>query len=315
LIQGKKILVTGPAGNIAYPLCRELAKDNEVWGIARFGKPGDREKVEALGVTTRAIDIGSGDFAEIPDDFTYLLHLGAYMSPGADFDAALRVNAEGTMLLLAHCRKAKAALVMSTTGVYRPHEDPWHPFLETDPLGDSNLPGMPTYGLTKLSEEAVARACARCFGLPTVIARMNAAYGDTEGTGAPAWHFELIRAGKPVVLRWDPSPYSPIHDDDIFHQLPALLDAASVPATTVNWGGDVAVAAQDWCALFGEILNVRPNIQIAEFPGSQRGVVVDVAKRKSLTGPCRVDWRDGMRALAEAHLRRAPAHVPAMEVP
>ena len=52
----------------------------------------------------------------------------------------MRVNAEGTGLLLEHCRNAKAALVMSTVTVYKPHPDPWHAFREDDPLGDQMLP-------------------------------------------------------------------------------------------------------------------------------------------------------------------------------
>ena len=37
LLSGQRVLVTGPAGQIAFPLARALAADNEVWGIARFG--------------------------------------------------------------------------------------------------------------------------------------------------------------------------------------------------------------------------------------------------------------------------------------
>lgn len=90
-----------------------------------------------------------------------------------------RANTEGTGLLLAHCRKAKAALVMSTHSVYRPPEDgdPHHVFPETDPLGESNHALMPTYAISKIAEETVARTCARQFGLPVTIARMNAGYG------------------------------------------------------------------------------------------------------------------------------------------
>ena len=46
-LAGEKILVTGPAGQIAFPLAARLARDNEVWGIARFGDPAGRERVLA----------------------------------------------------------------------------------------------------------------------------------------------------------------------------------------------------------------------------------------------------------------------------
>src|SRR5579875_4089966 len=114
MLRGEKILITGPAGQIAYPLAASLAADNEVWGIARFSDPDARQRVEAAGVRTSVCDLASGDFTGIPRDFTYVLHLATYRSGGLDYDQALAVNAEGTHLLLEHCRQARAALVMST---------------------------------------------------------------------------------------------------------------------------------------------------------------------------------------------------------
>jgi len=295
VLRGEKILITGPAGRIAYGLSRSLAGDNEVWGIARFSDPATRTKVEALGVTTRTIDIASGRFDDLPNDFTYLLHIAADFSE-ADYDYALRVNAEGTGFLLAHCRKAKAALVMSTVTAYKPHPDPWHPFREDDPLGDQMIPPA-TYSISKIAEEAVARYCARAFDLPVTIARMGAAYG--EQGGLPIWHMEAVATGQPVRTRWDPIPYSPIHDDDIQAQLEPLLDAASVPATIVNWAGDEPVSVQQWCAYFGELLGVEAKVVVEEIPGASRGSVADPTKRQSITGPARVGWKEGFRRTFE----------------
>lgn len=297
-MKGAKILVTGPAGQIAFPLVAYLAPDNDVWGIARFSDPATRERVEALGVTTRSVDLAAGEFGDLPDDFDYVLHLATFQGGGFDYDHALRVNAEGTGLLLAHCRRARAALVMSTTSVYRPHDDPWHRYVETDPLGDANSPHAPTYSISKIAEEAVARTCARLFDLPVVIARMNASYGPNGGL--PAYHLDWIVAGEPVVVRFDPAPYSPIHQDDINAQTEQLLAAASVPATIVNWGGDDVVSAQEWCAYFGELTGITPNVVVREMPGTQRGAVLDVTKRRAITGPCAVGWREGMRRMFEA---------------
>jgi nucleoside-diphosphate-sugar epimerase len=100
VLSGEKILITGPAGQIAFPLARHLAADNEVWGIARFADDESRARVDALGVTTRVCDLASGDFTDVPDDFTYVVHLAAFQGPGLDFDHAITVNAEGTGLLL-----------------------------------------------------------------------------------------------------------------------------------------------------------------------------------------------------------------------
>jgi nucleoside-diphosphate-sugar epimerase len=296
MLSDEKILITGPAGRIAFGLARFLAADNDVWGIARFSDHASREKVEAVGVTTRALDIADGQFGDLPTDFTYLLHLAADFSPD-DYDRALTVNAEGTGFVLEHCRRAKAALVMSTVTLYKPNPDPWHAFREDDPLGDAMAPPSAPYSVSKIAEEGVARYCARSFDLPVTISRMGAAYSDQGGL--PIWHLDAVAAGEPVQTRWDPMPYSPIHDDDICAQLEPLLDAASVPATIVNWTGDDAVSVQQWSAYFGELLGVDAKVVVEEIPGASIGSVGDPTKRTSITGPCRVGWRDGFRRLAE----------------
>jgi nucleoside-diphosphate-sugar epimerase len=294
MLTGEKILITGPAGRIAFGFARTLAADNEVWGIARFSDPASRAEVEELGVTTRALDYGEGAFGDLPTDFTYLLHIAADF--GEDYERGLRVNAEGTGLLLSHCRNAKAALVMSTVTVYKPHSDPWHPFREDDPLGDAGLPHPQPYSIVKIAEEAVARYCAREFDLPVTIARMGSAYGDRGGL--PLWHLNAIAAGQPVISRWDPLPYSPIHYDDINRQVEPLLHAATVPATIVNWCGDVPVTVQEWSRYFGELLGVEAQLVTEVVPHASIGSVGDHTKRSSITGPCEVDWRDGFRDMA-----------------
>jgi nucleoside-diphosphate-sugar epimerase len=187
-------------------------------------------------------------------------------------------------------------MVMSTVTVYRPHPDPWHPFREDDPIGDAGLPSPRPYSIVKIAEEGVARYCAREFNLPTVIARMGCAYGDRGGL--PLWHLNNLASGDPVVARWDPLPYSPIHYDDINAQVEPLLEAASVPATVVNWCGDVPVTVQEWSAYFGQLLGVDPQLEVQPVPGASIGSVGDHVKRASITGPCQVDWRAGFRDMA-----------------
>ena len=298
MLRDEKILLTGPAGQIAFPMADYLCKENDVWGIARFGDATSRERVDALGVTTRSCDIGRGEFDSLPSDFTYLIHLAAYQGPGTDYDYAITVNAEGAGLLMQHCRNAKAALVMSTSSVYRPHDDPMHSFVEQDPIGGGTSPWAPTYAVSKVAEEAVVRQNARSLGLPTVIARMNASYGPNGGL--PTYNLDAIRAGNQIVARWDPCPYTPIYQDDINEQLEPLLAAASVPATIVNWGGDEIVTVQEWSSYMGELIGMPAEVTTIESPGSHRGMVSDPATRRSLTGPCTVGWQEGLRRVVGA---------------
>jgi hypothetical protein len=88
--------------------------------------------------------------------------------------------------------------------------------------------------------------------------------------------------------------YSPIHQDDINGQLESLLDAASVPATIVNWGGDEPVSAQEWCAYLSERAGVAADVVVREVPGGIRGIILDNTRRLAITGPCKVGWREGL---------------------
>jgi len=296
MLSDEKILITGPAGNIAFGLARSLARDNEVWGISRFGDPAARAEVEALGVTTRSIDLGTGAFGDLPTDFTYVLHI-AVAYEKESYDRAITVNAEGTGLLLEHCRRAKAALVMSTLSVYKPVPDPWHAFVETDPLGDIQAQFSPPYSVSKIAEEAVARYCARSLRLPVVIARMGAHYSERGGVSTKI--LEAAAAGRPYPTRWDPFPYSPTHDDDIAAQLEPILGEASVPATIVNWCGDHPASVQEMAAYAGELLGCEARVDVTPVQWASVGSVGSCAKRISITGPGTVHWRDGMRRLAE----------------
>lgn len=291
-LRGAKILVTGPAGQIAFPMAQALARDNEVWGIARFNDFAQRQEVEAAGIHTRAIDLAAPDFVDLPRDFTHLLHLAATIS-GDDYGGAIATNAEGTGLLLSHCRSVKAALIMSSVSIYRPHADPSHAYRESDPLGDAMLPGMAAYSVAKIAQEAVARYCAREFGIPMTIARMGASYGPRGGL--PTYVARAVAEGQPWTTRSDPCSYNLIHDDDIFEQVAPLLAAARVPATIVNWAGDEMVSVQDIAAYTGELLGIPARVNVVPAPGAQPGSGVDNAKRLSITGPCRVSWREGLR--------------------
>ena len=47
MLRDEKILLTGPSGQIGFPLAEYLSRENEVWGVARFGDATARERVDA----------------------------------------------------------------------------------------------------------------------------------------------------------------------------------------------------------------------------------------------------------------------------
>lgn len=295
-LRDEKILVTGPAGQIAFPLASRLAADNEVWGIARFADPKTRERVEKAGIHARAIDLADPSWGDLPDDFTLVLHLAAVIAAGHDYELAIRVNAEGTGKLMQRHRSARACLMMSTCGVYLSPEDGDRAVVETDPLGGSHQPYAPTYCVSKIAQEAVARFSADAFGLPTTIARMNAAYGDNGGL--PALAVDLILAGHAIPILPGHSLCSPIHEDDIFDHTPALLAAAGIPATITNWGGDEPVDFREMCRYIGAL--VGKQAVLVESPDGIHQYKLDTAKRTELAGACKVGWKQGVRRMIAA---------------
>ena len=292
-LEGKRILITGPSGQVALPVTRALAANNDVIGIARFRDPATRTELEALGVTCIPTDLAAGDFGDVPDDVDYVLNLAVVKSNRWEID--LRGNAEAAGLLMAHCRTATAFLHCSSTGVYG-HAGA-HQLVETDPLGDNHRVMLPTYSIAKIATEAVVRTEARQLGLPTTIARLNVPYG--ENGGWPLFHLEMLLAGQPIAVHPDqPNLFNPIHEDDIIASIPGLLAAANVPATIVNWGGDQQVALEEWVAEMGRLAGIEPSFDVSE--ATIGGVTIDNTKRLELLGPTTVDWHDGIRRMIAA---------------
>ncbi len=258
-LTGKTIVATGPTGQVALPITLALAATNTVIGLARFSDPAERERLEADGVTCIPVNLADGDFTAVPRDVDYVINLAVVKSGRWEVD--LRANAEAAGLLMAHCREAAGFLHCSSTGVYQPAGD--HLLRETDPLGDNHRAIMPTYSIAKIAAEAVVRTSARQLDVPTTIARLNVPYGDNGGW--PNWHLECILADLPIdVHPNDPNLFNPIHEDDIIASLPALLDAASVPATIVNWGGDEQVSLMAWSEYLGELVGRPPRFNETE---------------------------------------------------
>ncbi len=293
-MRDKRILVTGPAGQIAFPLVAELARDNEVWGIARFGDPATRQRVDDLGCATAQVDLAEPDWTGLPDRFDHVLHLAIFQTAEPDYEQAMRVNAEGTALLMSRFANAESCLIVSSSVVYANVADGAHRFVETDPLGDNRAPYSPAYGITKVAQEGVARGLARALGLPTTIARMNVSYSTTGGL--PAYQLDMIVNDMPVPVMTGGAWFNPIEQADINAQVPKLLDAATVPATIVNWGGDDAVSSEEYLEHLAALVGRKVTIDYtaAGIPGR----ALDNTRRQALIGGCSVGWRDGLVALA-----------------
>ena len=296
--RGEKILITGPASQVALPIARSLAEHNEVHGLARFGRAADRERLEAFGVRCIPFDLATGCVDELPDDYAYVLNFAIVKGRENDFDHDLAANAEGVGRLMAHCRAARAFLHCSSAAVYQ-HAG-GKPAKEGDPLGDNHRAILPTYSICKIAAETMVRFAARQWSVPTTIARLSVPYGANGGW--PWIHLSLMRAGHPIPLHPEqPNVFNPIHEDDYVSQIPRLLEIAAVQATVLNWGGSETASIEEWCAYLGELTGITPEFTTTD--ATVAALPVDLTRMHELVGKTQVGWREGIRRMIEA---RAP---------
>lgn len=289
-LKGQRIVVLGATGMVATPVVQHLAQDNDVWGVARFHNKAAKADLEERGVHTVTVDLSDPDVTELPKDVDYVVNLAVTHSN--DFAKALRSNGEGLGLIMRHFQSAKAFMHCSSTGVYEANGDV--KMKESDPLGENHRAMLPTYSLSKITAETVARLSARLYDLPTVIARLNVPYGDA--VAWPSIHLESILAGQTIqVLAGGPAYYTPIHSDDIIRHIPRLLGVADVPAVTVNWAGPETVSVQEWCAYLGGLVGKEPIFE--ETTLALPSVAVDTTYMDELIGPAAVGWKEGMRRM------------------
>ena len=109
-------------------------------------------------------------------------------------------------------------------------------------------------------------------------------------------------AGQPVPVHPNqPSRFNPIHEDDIVAMIPAMLDAATVPATIVNWGGDEETSIEEWCEYMAGLVGKEATFAVT--PDTIGGIPTDNTRRREIAGPTTVGWKDGMQRMVAALTR------------
>jgi nucleoside-diphosphate-sugar epimerase len=296
------VLITGVTGQVAESVAIALAAHNDVIGLARFSDASAQARLQDAGVQCVPADLVSADFTDVPTGVDALLNFAVTKTQQWEYD--LLANAEGVGLLMAHARPDRM-LHCSSTGVYDPAGA--EVLDETAALGDNHRPLMPTYSIAKIAAEEVVRTMCRHLDVPTTIARLNVPYGvgpDGTARGWPAFHLAMLQAGMAIPVHPDrPNLFNPIDLADIAATVPALLGAATTPATVVNWGGTEQVSLEEWCVFLADRCGYE--VEFEETEQTIGGVTVDTARMQSITGPTRVAWQDGFAALADAHLATA----------
>lgn len=208
MLSDARVLVTGVAGRVGFPIARELAAHgNVVFGLARFRDPADIDKVLAVGIHPVVGDLHDGHFADLPDGITYVFHAGAALGgEAADWAFALEVNALSTGRLMRAVAPSCRGFVYCSTGSTYAYQG-------RRPLREDDPPGIHTtgnYSFSKIAGEAIVQHVSAEHGVPATIIRICSTYGP-EG-GAPWDRIARMIDGKEIVLHPDaPNNYNPIY--------------------------------------------------------------------------------------------------------
>ncbi len=293
-LRGRKVLITGVTGQVAKPMVAAYAKVATVYAAARYTNEDNMQAMEALGAKALKIDLVDAKSLEaIPEDIDYVIHCAVVKS--GDWVTDLAGNGEGIGNLISRCRRAKAIVHFSTTGVYA--YEGHAPRQELANLGDNHKSLLPTYSISKIAAETVARFAAHQFGVKLTIARLNVPYGDFGCW--PYMHLMQMQAGMPITVHPErPNYYSPIHSDDYIEKVPRLLAVATPEVTLTNLGGSQAVSIEEWSAYLGEITGLTPTF--ADNPAAFGSLQCDMTRMHSLIGETKVDWRQGMKRMVKA---------------
>lgn len=300
-----RILITGARGVVCTSVALRLAQSNEVWAAGRWRDAAIAQHFELNGVRTVYWDISAPlNLDAVPREFDYVLHAAPFRGRNHDDAEAVRVNAASVGALMSHCaRTLKAFLYVSTVLVYAPLEY-GRRHAEHDPLG-GYAPWNPRYPLGKLAAEAAVQSFSEVLAIPSVIARMNTAYGPGGSGGLPVRIVQNVRDGKALILgRGVDHLFNPIHSDDVARQVPLLWRIADVPTVVVNWGGDDVVAESELIAFAAAFTGRTPMIEECEVP-VHGGLAYNNDRRRELIGSCQWSWREGLAAVIDDHYSAA----------
>jgi CDP-paratose 2-epimerase len=304
------ILITGGAGFIGTHLAKHFAdRGGRVAVFDNLSRKGSVPNLEWLRANIPALEFIRGDVrdaaavARAAQGREAVFHLAAQVAvttsvtdPREDFE----INALGTFNVLEAARLSgmnPIVVYSSTNKVYggmddaRVVEEPGRYRLADLPLGVAEtwpLDFHSPYGCSKGAGDQYVRDYARIYGLPTVVFRQSAIYGERQfGVEDQGWlaHFVICATlGRPITIYGDGKQVRDmLYVGDLARAFERAVDRiADVRGRVYNIGGGPAHTLTIWSeagpmleALCGRTLNVR---HAGWRPGDQRVYVSDIRK-------------------------------------
>ena len=293
-MKGKRVMVTGASGLVAFPVAAELAKDNEVFAVARWSDPVQQRLMEESGARVVKFDLAEKDLSPLPREVDVVINY-AVLPPNFG-NMAYDVNTGATGRLARRYRDAEAFVHGSTGSLYEYQGE--RPLSEDDPYGLHSA--GENYAASKIGAEYLIRHLSEDYELPVTIIRIFSFYGPRGG--GVTQRIDQVARGEPVsVYPGVRNVHTPLYEDDYVEKTIQCAAVARVGAEVVNVGGTEAVTTQEYCEIAGEILGKKP---IFIENGRSWPIWADTTKMVRLMGPNKVSVREGIRRTLEQKDKR-----------
>lgn len=292
------MLVTGASGLVALPVAVELARSNEVFAVARFSDPRQKQMLEAAGAHPIAFNLAEEDLSQLPKSVDVVINYAVLPPNHKD---AYTLNAGTTGRLARRYRGCEAFVHGSTGSLYQYQGE--RALREDDPYGLHS--SAEPYAASKIAAEFLLKHLSEDYGMPTTIVRIFSFYGPRGG--GVTQRIDQIAKGLPVsVYPGVRNVHTPLYEDDYVEKTIAAAGIAKAPAEIINIGGTEAVTTQEYCRMAGEMLGREP-----VFVENSKAwpIWADTSKMVKLLGPNTVSVREGVRRVIEsANARLETAH-------
>lgn len=288
-LSGKRVLVTGASGLVAFPVAAKLAEANEVFAVARFSDPRQRRMLDAAGANTVAFDLANPDLSALPKSVDVVINYAVLPPNHKD---AYEVNAGTTGRLARRYRDCEAFVHGSTGSLYEYQGE--RPLREDDPYGLHS--SAENYAASKIAAEFLVKHLSEDYRMPATIVRIFSFYGPRGG--GVTQRIDQVARGEPVsVYPGVRNVHTPLFEDDYVEKTIAAASIAKAPAEIVNVGGTEPVTTEEYCRIAGEILGKEP-----VFVENSKAwpIWADTTKMVRLLGPNKVTMREGIRRTIEA---------------
>jgi len=290
-LKGKKMLVTGASGFVGSCLALELAKYNEVHGLARFRDESVRRLLEDAGVKVISKDVSRDRFDDVPTDYDYVFsELAMLRNCDAYPKEAFLLNTRFVGELVEHCKEADGIVLASTGAVYRPSTNEWN---EEDPLYPLGM-----YALTKLCGEVLGSYVSEKLSVPTCILRYFYPYGPSGAGGILARWVDMVKDGVAIPLnRAMVTRYNPHYISDCVELTTKATRLCTVPPAVINVGGVENKSKTELLDLISEASGL--DYRIEESEKEELAWVGDVSAMLKSLGEPKVKLKQGVKSVVE----------------